>query len=88
MISDHSTDDEATSSSQVWRCTNCPIILTNGWELRITDPCGHVYCVDCSKTIVRCVVRNCQKKITKVIKPNIQEGEPINEEAEVKFIYF
>jgi hypothetical protein len=58
--------------------------LSEACEIRILVPCGHVLCNECAQSHgVRCPVSKCRRNVAKVSKPCIQEGDPMDEKAEV-----
>lgn len=70
--------------SRTWHCHNCPLVLTEKSDIRLLDPCGHIFCFHCTLSMTTCVLRTCQKRVNKVITPKIEEGEPIDEKEEVR----
>lgn len=66
-----------------WHCQTCPLILTDSSEIRIMIPCGHVLCDECSLNKAKCPVASCKRKVQRISKPCIQEGDPVDEKAEV-----
>jgi hypothetical protein len=84
MLSDPESDDGASGSTAlIWHCHGCPLVLTAAEEMRVLVPCGHVFCVECSRDMAKCPTRKCNKKIEKMSMPSMQEGEAMNEEEQV-----
>ncbi|KAI6192321.1 hypothetical protein M3Y97_00324500 [Aphelenchoides bicaudatus] len=78
-------DEPGVSGALSWYCQFCPSILTEPAAIRTLAPCGHILCDECSRNkFTSCAVKGCKAKVLKILKPCIQESDPIDEKAEAE----
>jgi len=80
-----SEEEDYCTGAHAWHCHNCPLIPTDPGAVRILIPCGHMLCSECIADLPRCPVRRCtSKKFEKIATPKMQEGDPIDTQAEAE----